>query len=397
MRCNVAREKMSSNDEEGEQTVVHRVANSDKIRLRDVLREPIDAMAERMKEQADEFLEELKAELRDILAGAGGAHNREEFVRLQEILLARKDITREALSRANRTQLEILVAARTGIQAFLHPTVSVTHTVMIEVFFQARCRNIACQNQLPGDNCSCEVCSARTGFCNACMCIVCHKFDFDVNTCRWVGCDFCLHWTHTDCAIRDGQICVGPSVRSGGGAGRDDASRCAAAEMILRCKACRSTSELLGWVKDIFKNCAPHWDPDVFMTELDCVRRIYHGSESAKGKRLFWKSEELLQKLKNGTSTEVVCPDMLSFLQGLLRPCPCAGWTMMRLTMHLGLFGGANQDADCCSLCFRMTQNWSLYVITSLCVRGCASSCPLVLVRSPDLKVCVTCCRAGGG
>jgi hypothetical protein len=46
--------------EEGEQTVVHRVNNSNRIQPRDVMREGLEVMAERMRDQPDELLEELK-------------------------------------------------------------------------------------------------------------------------------------------------------------------------------------------------------------------------------------------------------------------------------------------------------------------------------------------------
>ncbi|KAI8031160.1 OBERON-like protein [Camellia lanceoleosa] len=86
---------------------------------------------------------------------------------------------------------------------------------LIEVFLYKRCRNIACGSPLPAEDCNYEACSMRNGFCNLCMCVICNKFDFEVNTCRWISCDLCSHWTHTDCAIRNGLIGPGPSVKTG--------------------------------------------------------------------------------------------------------------------------------------------------------------------------------------
>eukprot|EP01018_Ginkgo_biloba_P003783 Gb_08662 [translate_table: standard] len=302
------REKETEDESERpEQTVVHRVANSDRILLRDVAGERLDVIAERMREQPEEFLEELKTELRVILEGTGGVQHREEFAFLQKLVQNRTDLTPESMVRAHRTQLEILVAIKTGIQAFLHPDISVTQLVLIEIFAHKRCRNIACQNQLPADDCNCEICSTKSGFCNLCMCVICSKFDFDVNTCRWVGCDTCSHWTHTDCAIRIGQISMGPSLKSGAGS----------SEMLFRCRACKRTSELLGWVRDVFQHCAPGWDREALMKEFDCVRRIFHGSEDSKGKKLFRKSEELLDSLKNGANEAAVCKVMQRFFQDL--------------------------------------------------------------------------------
>jgi hypothetical protein len=154
----------------------------------------------------DEFLEELKNGLRGILEGNGGSQQREEFLMLQKLIQSRTDLTAKTLIRAHRIQLEILVVINSGIQAFLHPSISLSQTSLIEIFVYKRCRNIACQNQLPADDCTCEICTNRNGFCNLCMCVICNKFDFEVNTCRWIGCDLCSHWTHTDCAIRDGLI-----------------------------------------------------------------------------------------------------------------------------------------------------------------------------------------------
>eukprot|EP00249_Psilotum_nudum_P010639 c22670_g1_i1 orf=293-2119(-) len=300
-------DSMRDERERPDLTVVHRLGNSGRIRLRDVACEPINVVAQRMRDQPDELLEELKLELRDILGGAGGPQQREEFALVQKLLINRPDLTPDLLMRAHRVQLEILVAIKTGIQAFLHPDFSVTQSVLIEIFVHKRCRNMACQSQLPGEDCTCEVCNTKNGFCNACMCTICSKFDFDVNTCRWIGCDFCSHWTHTDCAIRVGQISMGPSLKGVGGT----------AEMLFRCKACKRASELLGWVKDVFRSCAVDWEREELMKEFDSVRRIFHGSEDSKGKRLFWKSEELLERLKSGAEVSTVCKEMQRFFQEL--------------------------------------------------------------------------------
>ncbi|KAJ7215688.1 hypothetical protein O6H91_Y472300 [Diphasiastrum complanatum] len=279
----------------------------DRIQLRDVAREGVDLLADRMRNQPEEYLSELKGELRDMLTGTGGVRQREQFSVLKNLLHNRTDLSPALLLRANRTQLEILVAIKTGIQAFLHPDISVTQSVLIEIFFHARCRNMACQSQLPVDDCSCDACIAKNGFCKACMCVICSKFDFDVNTCRWIGCDFCSHWTHTDCAIRVGQICMGPSQKR----------KPPALEMIFRCRACGFTSKLLGWVTDVFKACAADWNKDDLMRELDCVRRIFNGSEEDYGKSLMWKCEELLEKLKNGIDLGVAFKELERFFQDL--------------------------------------------------------------------------------
>lgn len=293
-----------------EQTVVRRVAKSNRIRLQDIVFDPIDVVAERMCSQPDELSEDLKAELCDILSGGGtgggATKQRDELALLQKLLVARVDITSESLMNANRVQLELLVAIKTGIQAFLHPDISVTHCTLVEILLSKRCRNVACQNQLPGEDCACEICSSKSGFCNACMCTICSNFDFEVNTCRWIGCDFCAHWTHTDCALRVGHIAAGIS-KSGTGISKT----------LFCCRACKCTSELLGWVKDVFLSCADDWQRDELVRELESVRRIFHGSEDLKGKRLSWKMEDLLDKLNTGIDVNTVRRDIQWLFGGL--------------------------------------------------------------------------------
>lgn len=290
-----------------EQSVIRRVSSADKISLRDIARERVDMISEKMHRLPDEFLEEMKNGLRVILEGNGGSQQREEFLMLQKLVQNRNDLTAKTLIRAHRVQLEILVAINTGIQAFLHPSISLSQTSLIEIFVYKRCRNIACQNQLPAEDCTCEICTNRNGFCNLCMCVICNKFDFEVNTCRWIGCDLCSHWTHTDCAIRDGLICMGPSVKSGAGP----------PEMVFRCRACNRTSELLGWVKDVFQHCAPAWDRESLTRELDFVSRIFHGSDDPRGRKLFWKCEDLKEKMKSRmVESSMACRAILMFFQG---------------------------------------------------------------------------------
>ncbi|PPD99094.1 hypothetical protein GOBAR_DD03902 [Gossypium barbadense] len=316
-----------------EQSVIRRVSSADKITLRDIARERVDVISEKMHRLPDELLDELKNQLKAILEGNGGSQNREEFLILQKLVQSRSDLTAKTLIRAQRAQLEILVAINTGIQAFLHPNISLSQTSLIEVFVYRRCRNIACQNQLPADDCTCELCANRNGFCNLCMCVICNKFDFEVNTCRWIGCDLCSHWTHTDCAIRDGQICMGPSVKSGSGP----------TEMLFRCRACNRTSELFGWVKDVFQHCAPAWDREALMRELDFVSRIFCGSDDPRGKKLFWKCEDLLEKMRGGQAESTACRSILIFFQvkmywgvkNIAQLCRCSSFNLFNFLMIL--------------------------------------------------------------
>ncbi|KAG0460985.1 hypothetical protein HPP92_021282 [Vanilla planifolia] len=290
-----------------ETQVIRHISNADKLSLRDVARERIEVISDRMTVMPIELLEELKAELRVILEGTGGPQHRDEFLYLQQLVQGRGDLTAKTLVRAHRIQLEVLVSINTGILAFLHPNVSLPQSRLSEIFLYKRCRNIACQSILPADDCSCEVCARRNGFCNLCMCVVCSKFDFEVNTCRWIGCDICAHWTHTDCAMRAGQIGMGPSAKSIMGH----------TEMLFKCPACNRTSELLGWVKDVFQHCAPGWDQDVLLRELELASRIFRLSEDTKGRKLYWKCSDLLEKVKNGAAEYTASRILLLIFQEL--------------------------------------------------------------------------------
>ncbi|KAJ3675590.1 hypothetical protein LUZ60_004632 [Juncus effusus] len=284
-----------------------RRVSTDRLTLREVARERVDVVSDKMKSLPDELLEDLKTELRVILEGTGGSHQIEEFMGLQKLVLSRLDLTANTLSAAHRVQLEILVAVKTGIQAFLHPSVSIPPDRLVEVFFYKRCRNIACQSPLPAEDCRCETCTNRKGFCNLCMCVICNKFDFEVNTCRWIGCDFCSHWTHTDCAIRVGHISPGH------------------AKMEFRCQACQRASELLGWVRDVFQQCAPAWDRDGLVRELEFVCKIFRMSEDVKGRKLYYKCGELIESMRGGVGEGVACRMLMMCLQELEIEAPMKG------------------------------------------------------------------------
>jgi hypothetical protein len=101
---------------------------------------------------------------------------------------------------------------------------------------------------------------------------------------------------------------MGPSVKSGSGP----------SEMVFRCQACNRTSELLGWVKDVFQHCAPSWDGEALMRELDFVSRIFHGSKDQRGMKLFWKCDDLKEKLKSRKmEAKAACRAILLVFQGI--------------------------------------------------------------------------------
>lgn len=306
------------------------VTVADKVSLLDIARERVELVSERMQRLPEVYLEELKNGLKAILDG-NGSQPGEEFMFLQNIVQTRSDLTSKTLVRAHRVQLVILVVIKTKIQTFLHPNMNLSQTNLIEIFLYRRCRNLGCQNELPADDCSCEMCATRKGFCNLCMCVICSKFDFAVDTCRWIGCDVCSHWTHTDCAIREGEISMGVSAKSVAGMG----------EMLFKCRACNRTSELLGWVKDVFHHCVPNWDREALVKELDFVRRIFRGSEDTRGRKLFWKCEEIIDKIKGGLAEATAAKLILMFFQEIELDSP--------KSLENGEGGGMIAPQDACN------------------------------------------------
>uniref|UniRef100_A0A453K3A3 Uncharacterized protein n=2 Tax=Aegilops tauschii TaxID=37682 RepID=A0A453K3A3_AEGTS len=105
--------------------VIRGSSRIDRVSLREIARERVDLVVEKMKVMPEEHLEEIKNELRSILEGTGGSHHIEEFLYLQKFVQGRGDLTPTMLSMAHHVQLEILVAIKTGIQAFLHPSVTI--------------------------------------------------------------------------------------------------------------------------------------------------------------------------------------------------------------------------------------------------------------------------------
>ncbi|BBM98796.1 hypothetical protein MPTK1_1g16320 [Marchantia polymorpha subsp. ruderalis] len=271
-----------------------------RIWLHEIVSDSIATMAHKLHRVNEPFLESLRKCTQDMLTSK---RRKDDFVTLQKILQKRNDLSIDTLHQSNRTQLEILVALKTGIPAFLHPDVPLTTGELTEIFLGTKCRNVACKSQLPADDCECKVCSGKLGFCNACMCIVCSKFDFDSNTCRWIGCDYCLHWCHSECGIQMGYISSGISSQ-----GTSDNP-----VMLFRCIGCGQTSELYGFVKEVFASCCKEWSIEKLAGELECVRRIFHRTEDLPGKQLFSKAEQSLVKLRSSKDCEAVCASMMKF------------------------------------------------------------------------------------
>lgn len=268
--------------------------------LRDVVSEPIPIMFQKLQEMSDNSLEHLRECLRELIVNNKKS---KELSTFQGILQRRSDLTSEALLQSHRVQLEILVAVKTGIQDFLRRK-NVPTSDLVEVFLQSRCRNMACSSLLPVDDCECKICSQKNGFCSACMCLVCSKFDSASNTCSWVGCDLCMHWCHTDCGIRMSHIKNGRSIRGAPGT----------TEMQFHCVACEHSSEMFGFVKEVFTTCAKDWGVETLAKELDCVRRIFQGSEDSRGKQLWSKADQMLTKLANKADPSEICNRFMASL-----------------------------------------------------------------------------------
>ncbi|CAI9768473.1 unnamed protein product [Fraxinus pennsylvanica] len=266
--------------------------------LREIVSESIPVMAQIIQELTDETVESTKEHLKNLI---NMPERRDEFVGLQHRLKRRSDFTNETLSKCHKNQLEILVAIKMGLGSFLSGKSQLPTAELVDIFLLQRCRNINCKRPLPVDDCDCKICSAKQGFCSECMCPVCLNFDCANNTCSWVGCDLCSHWCHAACALHSNLIKPGPCVKGHLGT----------TEMQFHCLGCGHASEMFGFVKDVFMNCAKDWDATTMIKEFDCVRKIFRGSEDHKGKELLVKADEMLTKLENKIMTP---PDVCNFI-----------------------------------------------------------------------------------
>ncbi|KAF2316676.1 hypothetical protein GH714_042017 [Hevea brasiliensis] len=214
--------------------------------LHEIVWESIPVMAQIIQELAEETLASTKEYLKNLVAMP---EKKEELVGLQNRLERRSDLSKEALLKCQKDQLEILVAVRMGLGSFISGKVRVPANELVEIFLYMRCRNVNCKSILPVDDCDCKFCSANKGFCSSCMCPVCMNFDCANNTCSWVGCDV---------------VPIGVMLPV-----------------------------------DVFVCCAKDWGLETLTKELDCVRKIFKGSDDFKGKELHIKAEALLSKLES--------------------------------------------------------------------------------------------------
>lgn len=264
----------------------HRLSTGKRI-VRDVITEPVPVISQLSRELPGEALESAKEYLKFVLEAS---ERKDELVYLQSRLERRSDLTRETLSKSDRVQMQILVAVKFGLSEFVTGTgnTRLTTSELVEIFLFMRCRNVNCKSLLPVDDCDCKICSTKKGFCSQCMCPVCDNYDCANNTCSWVGCDACSHWCHAACGADKNLIRPGPSLKGSSGT----------TEMQFYCLGCGHASEMFGFVKDVFICCAKHWGLQTLKKELDCVRRIFKGSEDVKGKGLYLKAAGLIHSLE---------------------------------------------------------------------------------------------------
>ncbi|KAK7359503.1 hypothetical protein VNO77_01463 [Canavalia gladiata] len=257
--------------------------------VREIVSESIPIMAVTIQELTDEVIASTKEYLKNLIEKPD---KKEELVSLQNQLERRSDLTKEALSKCHKVQLEILVAVKMGLASFLSSQLHLSE--MVEIFLYRRCRNVTCKHLLPVDDCDCKICSGNKGFCSSCMCPICLNFDCASNTCSWIGCDVCSHWCHATCGIQRNLIKPGPSLKGPSGT----------SEMQFHCIGCGHASEMFGFVKDVFVCCAKDWGLETLIKELDCVRRIFRRSEDRKGKELHFKTDDMKLKLQ----TKMISP-----------------------------------------------------------------------------------------
>ncbi|KAM2263531.1 hypothetical protein ACFXTI_039804 [Malus domestica] len=265
-----------------------------------IVSDPIHVMARKFHEMTGQSDSCVKETIRDMMLNMD---KRKQLFAFQKALQSRSDITMEMLLKAHRAQLEILVALKTGLPDYLQQENGASSD-LAEIFLNSRCRNPSCRSPVPVDECNCKVCSQKSGFCSACMCLVCSKFDMASNTCSWIGCDVCLHWCHADCALRESYIRNGRSATGSQGM----------TEMQFHCVACDHPSEMFGFVKEVFQNFAKDWTIENLARELEYVKRIFVVSKGMRGRRLYEIADQSLARLVNKSDLPEVYNYVMAFL-----------------------------------------------------------------------------------
>jgi hypothetical protein len=305
--------------------------------------EPLHVTAKRFNEMTSQSISYLKESVRDIILNPT---KRWQLSAFQKTLQNRSDVTSEMLTKSHRAQLEILVSLKTGLQEFLHRNYEISSSDLAEIFLNLRCKNLTCRSLLPVDECDCKICSSKTGFCSACMCLVCSMFDMASNTCSWVGCDVCLHWCHADCALKESFIRNEKST-SGSAQGTTTFST----EIQFHCVACDHPSEMFGFVKEVFQNFARGWNADMFFKELEYVRKIFVGSKDYRGKKMHELAIRMLSKLAKKCDLQEVLNHVMGFLtesdsykSNSAQILPVRELAKKQPEKPVGILGGPNQE-----------------------------------------------------
>lgn len=265
-----------------------------------IVSEPLYEIARKFREMREESLAYFKESIRELMLNKD---KHRQLLAFREALQNRSDITVEMLLKCHQTQLDILVALKTGLPDYLQLPSSLPSSDLAEIFLNLRCKNVSCRSALPASGCDCKVC-VKSGFCSDCMCLVCSKFDMASDTCKWVGCDVCLHWCHVECAIRESYIRNGHSATGTQGM----------TEMQFHCVACNHPSEMFGFVKEVFQNFARGWNIENFYRELEYVKRIFHVSKDLRGKRLYEVADQMMVRLANNANLPEVYSYIMTFL-----------------------------------------------------------------------------------
>ncbi|XP_008801846.1 protein OBERON 4-like isoform X2 [Phoenix dactylifera] len=293
-----------------------------------IVGEPLHLMGRMLQGMTEHSIASLRETICEMITSADKSGQIHAF---QEALQRRPDLTMETLSKCPRILLEILVAIKTGIPDFIRRVINIPSSDFVEIFLNMKCRNLACQSMLPVDDCDCKICVQKNGFCSACMCLVCSKFDNASNTCSWVGCDICLHWCHTECGLHDSYIRNG---RSSSGAQE-------ITEMQFHCVACDHRSEMFGFVKEVFKTCAKDWKEETLAKELQYVRRIFSASNDVRGRKLHDVAEQMLVRLEDKVNYSEVINYVMTFLSvkqnDNLEACPLCRYFWLLVLVKLFL------------------------------------------------------------
>jgi hypothetical protein len=315
-RRQLTRERSSSSltrgaRQEGEQLVINGSGVVERI-ISKVVSEPFHLTARMLQEMTENSIRYLREAISEIIVDVD---KRGQITALQEALKKRSDLNSDMLRKCPHVLMEILVAIKTGLPYFVKKSSNVASSDLVDIFLDMKCCNLSCRSVLPVDDCDCKFCQRKTGFCSSCMCIVCSKFDSASNTCSWVGCDVCLHWSHIDCGLRHSLIRKGQS----------SSKAYNNTEMQFHCAACGHPSEMFGFVKEVFRACARQWRMDTLVRELQYVERVFSYSDDAKGKRVWDFVKQMLIKLENKAYYPEVLKYVIAFFSGklLIYSYPC--------------------------------------------------------------------------